>query len=64
MFNERTITRILLAWITFLMTFTAIMLYNDTNVHPHIRRGLNEMPGFECVVVKHGYLLCAPLPLS
>ena len=61
--NEITIARILLAWITLLMTFTTIILYNDTNVHPHIRRGLNDLPqGWECVAVHHGYLLCAPQP--
>ena len=36
MFRELTIARILLAWITLLMTFIAIMSYNDTNVQPNI----------------------------
>jgi len=63
MLNEITISRILFAWITLLMSFTAIILYNDTNVQPHIRHGLKYMPqGWECVAVHHDYLLCAPQP--
>jgi len=60
MFNEITIARILFAWITLVMSFTAIILYNDTNEHPHIRRGLTEIPhGWDCVDVHHGFLLCS-----